>query len=291
MKRLLAIILVGTLLTACVKEPRKINRTIIASVGGAELTLEQARSDISPETFAADSVFAIASYRDRWIRDQIWNLEAKRNGFSNSPEVAFKADLARNQQIAHLFRRNVVELKAEISISEAEVVRFYESNKAQLSRPEPHIRFVLFRAKDLKTALEAKGKLSRGFDLEETASQYGLEAGNIIAESKKLFPVSSALSSQPQLRQYLLELKEVKEISPIKRVGEQFQFVQLLETSTFGGMETNDELFSKIRELLLIDKKRQFIQEMERELIRKAKAVGTIKTYIFPEENLESENN
>lgn len=275
----------------CTKPSALVSKTVIAKVGNAELTLEQAKADIPRDVFAADSVFALTSYRSYWINQQVWFQEATRAGFATDPAIQFKAESARNQMIVHLYRNSYLEAAAGIEITDADIAAFAEQNKKEFSSKETFIRVLHFKASDLKVALEAKNRLSKGEPIAQVVDAFGLDKEATVQESNRFVGISKALNDAPLLKQYLEELKNVGEISPIRRIGEEFHFVQLVERKKAGDVVDVETFLPKVREWLLVEKRRQRLMEQERNLLLRAKASGEIKTYLLPESDTSEQSN
>jgi hypothetical protein len=275
--------------TACTTRQAEVHRTVLAVVGKTELTLEQARAEIPRDVYAIDSVFALASYRDRWIREQLWYQEAARAGFANDPAIRHKAEAAHNGMVNHLYRRSILESMQDVSVSDEEVLRIVKDQQKEPVKEEEQFRILHVRTTELKTALEAKNRLLKFESMEEVVKDLALESEKTLSETTQWVAAHRVLLNTPLLKQYLKELTGTQEISPIRRIGDTFHFIKVLERRMYAEKAIDDGNAGKVKEWLLAEKRRQKLLEKERDLLLQAKAAGQIKLFIVPENKEEPE--
>jgi hypothetical protein len=268
---------------ACTEPKAPGSETVIARVGNQALTLEQARASIPREAFIMDSAYALSSFRDSWIREQLWYQDAERAGFARDQAIAFRAKQAQVQMVNHLYRRNFMESGVEPEVTDAEIRAYYEKNRKDFPAKEAQLRILHFKSADLKSAIEAKTRLAKKEPYESVVDDLGADKEATLAASRQFVSQSRVLSDIPIMRQYLTEMMATGEISPVRRIGDAFHFIQVLETRRSGDLSPGDDAYIQIKEWLLVEKRRLKILEKEQNLLVQAKASGQLKTYLLPE--------
>src|SRR6266481_998664 len=88
----LSIFLFALLLSGCRQQP---SGRVIARVGTAELTLDEAKTHIDTTRAAFD--YALNDYASYWVNTELLYQEAKRQGVENSPEFTRQLEEVRRQ--------------------------------------------------------------------------------------------------------------------------------------------------------------------------------------------------
>jgi hypothetical protein len=104
-------------LASCAREPSK---TVIARVGDAELTLEQALAHI--DTTRGAIGFQLREYASTWTTTELLYREAQRAGIEKSPEFQQQFEDVRRQ-----LRHRALACNCAGGINETHRCRFHES--------------------------------------------------------------------------------------------------------------------------------------------------------------------
>jgi hypothetical protein len=264
------------LLHACDMDPILSDSPVIARVGTVELTLSEAKTVIPDHIFADDSLRALDHYVREWVKTQVWVQDAERRGILNSTESKQRLRHSRNETIQQLAREVFLQ-NEDITVSDAEVEAFFQENRDQFVLDEGRVRLVHIRCEDLNTALQAKAELRNSGNYRNVIAKYAINKEQTMAEAEQFFPLHTALADYDVLRPYLLDSKmKEKEISPIRRIGDQLHFFQLLERRKEGDVAKVDWVKSSIREWLLVEKRKKRLNAYEQNLILQANANGEI---------------
>lgn len=260
------------------------NSNSFAEVNGRILTLEEAKEAIPNTEFIADSISALQSYRDDWIRNQLVLEEINRLNLADAPEVKLQLQRNREQTLLIAFQEAIlssVENNVEVSIDEAQ--NYYQQNKEKFLLDERYIKFRHMIASSSTNALRAKQALMQGTDWNEVANRYSINADLVLANSARFWPSSSALKEYDVLNRYL-QVIGINEISIIENIGGNYHFVQLLEEKAEGEHPDLEWLFVQIQEWLTLEKKRVAYNTYVKNLYLAAQANNEIRTYnVLPE--------
>lgn len=244
----------------------------LAKVGSKSLYLEQAKAQIPKALFQSDSASVLRSYVEQWIRTQLVAQEADRRNLAQRPQNAWEVEHAKDEALAFIMRREQLKEIDEQTISEDEILRFYEENKEQFISDEKKVRTLLIKTSDLNSALEAKKLLTNDTNWLEIVQEFALQKELTQQRAQEYVVFSGALLDQPIMRQYLLEGMAQKEVSAIRRVGDEFHFIQLLEAIEAGQAAPLSEVRDVIKSFLRAENRRKKLQAFERQLHLRAEA-------------------
>lgn len=109
-------------------------KRVIASVGDAELTLDEVMEDISPPLREKLSPLDIREYVLRWIDNEVLYQEATLQQIHEKPEVQkalerLKKELVINNLMQTVFNREAV-------VAEAEIKEYYDNNPDEFKLSE-----------------------------------------------------------------------------------------------------------------------------------------------------------
>ena len=138
--RILSLLVIAVAFLACSAAPEeKKDDRLLARVSNKTLYLSELEGLFPPSTSTADSSLIINAYVNRWIREAILLNEAERN----IPKDLNIDKLVRDYR-ASLIRSNyeniLVKQLLDSTITQAELIDFYEKNKEQYQLETPILR-------------------------------------------------------------------------------------------------------------------------------------------------------
>ncbi len=282
--KLASILLINCALFIGCEKPTSTTDVVLARVGNSELTLTEAKSQISNNSFLDDSVSALKLYRDQWIQRQLILQEANRINILSSPDVKDRIKAMREEVIINSFQQVVMNSEENSDeVSKEEARRYYQENKDKFVLDERYVRFRHLIARSLNDAESAKRNLMAGISWDKVAEQYCMYPELKIRESEQFFPESTTLKDFNVLNRYI-KLIGISEISRIEKIGTQYHFVQLIEERVAGEHPDLEWLVDQIQNWLTLEKKRRSYNSYLKNLYLAGQANNEIVTFdVLPE--------
>jgi hypothetical protein len=278
-KSLYIFFIISIVLIGCDKKQTPENGTVLAIVGGEILYLEYAILNIPPAILANDSTAAVHRYRDNWVFDKILYQEALRLGLDNSKQIIERISKAKRDILIEALREQIVSNNPGIlDISNDEIRNFYESNRDQFVLQERHISLRLLSNSSMQEVQRAREELFRGVEWDDVVEAYAINKEQARTLEKQLLPVASILNDLPSLKAFVGVIG-LNEISPIRRDGEYYHFIQIVEDRPVGDHPDLDWVFSQIKEWLIVEKTRRAINIYEQNLFLQAEANNEIQIF------------
>lgn len=266
------LVFLGFTLSSCVHKKIKSKKgRIIASVGNKTLTLKEARDGVPETVYNQDSLKALTNYRNNWVKKQLLVQEANRIGLEHNPIVKKRIRRIRNDALAEALREFILKKTDSLKVTPQEISNYYEANKNQFILNEEYVRFRHMVTNNLKDCQQAKADLLHGIPWKEVVQKYGVNKKEILANSKRYWPISLAVKEYPLLHRYL-KIIGLKEISPIRMIDGHYHFVQLISRRAKGSHPDIKWVFGQIKDWLKLQKRRKILRNYERNLYLKAKA-------------------
>lgn len=285
MRTALIMLFAGFLLGACTAGGGPGDRTPLARVGGEYLTLEEARASVPDQLLRSDSTGALRNYRDQWVRDRLMEREANRMGLHQSEEVRRRLEEARLQVLREALRSQLMQQYGESArVSDEEARNYYQAQREQFILRERYVRFRHLATATIEEARSARQDLLGGVEWPTVAQRYALEPEKTLEHSEQFWPVSMAAADNEAMHRYL-EVIGISEISPIRRVGSSYHFVQLMESREAGEQPDLEWLMARIKEWLTLEKRRRYFSSYLKNLYLRAESNNEIETFNVLETN------
>jgi hypothetical protein len=263
---------------SCEQAEKPINGKQLAQVGKSILYEHDVLRRL-PENFDNEQKKAfITNFREQWIRKELIVQEAKRSGLADQEELKLKIEDAGKDVLAQAYRDYWLSNTDSVQVSLNEVQTFYENNKDQFILQERHIRFRHIKTADLESCKAAKSELMRGISFETVVQKYALDKVSTLSESQIYYPIQLAASQYPELNKYL-QVIGIMEISIIRLLDGKYHFVQITDERPAGTHPDLDWILDRIKEWLIVEKKRKILTTLERELYLKAELNNEIKLF------------
>lgn len=168
-----------------------------------------------------------------------------------------KSDIRRQLSIDKLLNREVV---AKISITDQDIVDFYDQNRSQFNVPEPQYHLAqivvtprpdptVHNLKNDKASNDAEAgrkaamliqKLDAGVDFTELATDYSEDASSSTGGDLGFIPESALNQSDPALKKAILAMKPGQFTQPIAVKGGGYRIVKLIAKESAGDRKLSD---------------------------------------------------
>lgn len=287
-KRLTFLLMASLLgLAACGTPSGEGDTRSLARVGGESLTLQEAREALPAHLLSSDSLRALTSYRDEWVRSRLMSREAERLGLTRSPELQRRLERARREVLTEALRSQIMrQYGDDDQVSDEEARNYFQAHRDQFVLQERYVRFRHLETETIEEARSARQQLMQGVSWPEVARRFSLNPEQAVGESEQFWPVSMAAADQPVLQRYLDEVIGVTEISPIRRLGSTYHFVQLMESREAGEQPDLDWLMTQIKDWLRMEKRRRHLSSYVKNLYLKAESNNEVETFDVLDTNL-----
>jgi hypothetical protein len=253
--------------------------TQIARVGTSYLTLEEAREHIPDFASQKDSAGALEVYREQWIQQQVLLKEANSLNLARQNEVKKRLQEAREEVLITALQKAVTsEYNEKERISDAEARNYYQENKQQLVLNERYVKFRHIETPVLSQAREARNQLEDNASWTDIALDFSMNAEDNIEKSKRYWPISAVFNEIPSMKQYASTLDSAA-ISPIQRENGVYHFIQLADVKEQGESPDPGWFIEKLKEWMMLEKKRRHYNSFTKNLYFKAKENNEIEVF------------
>ena len=266
-----ALFLLSLVLFAISCEHRAIDSDdiVLAEAGNHVLLLSDVRNNVPADVYAADSLRVIMNYQKNWVNRKLKVMEARRLRLDQNREVQHRIRQATESVLVDAFNEAVYLNMKDEPVTQSEAQSYYESNKDKFILAERHIRYRHIMAASLAEAQNARNALLRGQRWTSVAEEYSVNPQKAIRTSRQFFPASTAAIHFEEMNTFL-QIIGVTEISPVRRIGDQYHFVQLIDSRDAGEHPQVDWVIGQITEWLMLDRRRKHLRSMEQSLFLKA---------------------
>jgi len=266
-------------ISSCKKTSPDRKDNTLARVGSNYLTINEALENIPDFTIAQDSIRALNSYREKWIREQLLLQEANRQGLKQNPEVQKRIQKAQEEVLRQALKDYVIGSKSgDLEITDDEARSYYQANKDQFVLDEDYVQFRHLRTEKVTDARSARQDLLDGIPWPQVARKYASNPEVAINESKQYWPISMAAQNIDIMHRYLNIIGQ-NEISPIQRVNGTYHFVQLIDKRSEGEQPDLDWLMEQIKDWMILNKRRRNFSSYVKNLYLKAKSNNEVETF------------
>ena len=261
----------------CTSKNRPAGDTIIASVDGTHLYLEEALREIPDFVFEEDSTEAIRDFANRWVRKRVALQHAERVGIDQTDEFRHKLDRFYNQALEAQLRQYILnENRDEIDVTVEEAQNYYQANKDRFMLDETYLQFRHLTTRTRTEADNANTELANGIPWEEVVMKYSVDPDLQLRQSTMYWPESMAASDIPALNEYL-SVMGMTERSPVHFYEGQYHLVQLVDIKSEGEYPELQWLIPQIQEWLVLEKSRRITNAYIRNLYLQAEANNEIE--------------
>lgn len=263
----------------------------LARVGNEYLTLEEARKTIPDFLLQEDSMGVMHTYVEDWIQKEIILQEAERLQLRQNKDVQEKLEKARREILSEALKSYVMaKFNKDLVITDEEARNYYQIHKDKFILNERFVRFRHVETPDLEAARAAKRDLMLGVPWPEVARNYSISPETKIEKSEHFWPASLAVAELDVMNRYLNGVIGQTEISPIRRIGRNYHFVQLMDSKAKGEHPDLHWLIEQIKDWLIIEKRRRHYSSYIKNLYLKAKSNNEIDNYHVLTPNSNTQN-
>jgi len=276
MKGKIAFVVLSLLIiSACVQQTETMGKDVVVSIGNQTLTKEELDSFIPKGLSEQDSLIFAENFIQLWIQDKLMYDIASKN-VAGKKEIERLVENYRQSLIIYRYQEQLVQEKLSKTISQKDIEQYYDEYKENFKLDNPLIKGMF-----LKIPSNAPG-------IENVRNWYKSTKTKDI-ESLDKYIVKNAVSYDDFLDHWV-DLETVKNKLPAGKLGENIQqkYIELKDSSFYyfiniqdyllpGDIEPIEHAEPYIKEILINQKKADFIRNVESDLYNKALNSGKIK--------------
>ena len=279
-RKYICLLALPALLFACREEVSYVERPAVACVGDMRLYKDEADIIYAQQGAGVDSAAFMHSYIERWAIDVLFHQKATENVVSTD-EIDRMVENYRKSLIQNLYQDRLITQQLVPTISDAEVLEFYNKEQALFELNEPFVKgfYVKMPVKAPKTRDVRNWCLRKGQEdleeLEKLCSENGYEYQFFM---EQWLPFDDLVYKLPLTGQQLMD--RLLKNGTIEFKEDKFNYFVCADSI----LKRNDtkpiEMVSnEIKELLLNSKKAKFIKQVKRYLYEDALRNGRVILY------------
>jgi nucleoid-associated protein YgaU len=264
------------MVVSCISGSNHDSSPVLASVGGEQLTVEMALSQIPDIALQQDTLEAFQNFKQQWINEKVTENEARRLGLTNDELYQTKLKRMEQQLLNEMLRQYVLaESEEELAVSRDEAQNYYQANRDKFILNERYVRFRHVTATTRTEIDNARRDLLRGVEWDDVLNNFSVNPDLQLRQSTQYLPISMAVSDIPMLNRYL-NVIGLSEISPVHYANGQYHFVQLREIRNEGDNPDFDWLIPQIQQWLKLEKSKRITNAFKRNLYLQAESNNEI---------------
>lgn len=239
---------------------RQKSDAIIARVGDATLTMEEARKHI--DTAQLSSAGQLRGYATLWMNDELLYQEAVHSGLEKSEGIQEQLRDARREIISSAFLRRMLD-QDSIIVRPDDITEYYKHHAAEFFIREDMIQANLLTMNSRERASAFAASVTRGTSWNTALNQllHDTVASKMIVSSS----VGSIFSQQmlyPNELWKVAQTLETNEVSFPINIGTGYSIVQLLARYQKGSPAPFELAQDEVRQRLLIEHRRNRYTEL-----------------------------
>lgn len=275
-KSILSLAVLVFLAGGCMSGSDQDSSPVLASVGGEQLTVEDALNSIPDVVLRQDTLAAFREFKQQWINQKVTENEARRIGLANEEVFRNRMERMEKQLLNDMLQEYILaENSDELTVTRDEAQNYYQANRDKFILNERYVRFRHLTA-DTRTEIDnARRDLLRGVEWEDVLDEYSVNPDLQLRQSTQYYPISMAVSDIAMLNRYL-EVIGISEISPVHYANGRYHFVQLREIRNEGDNPDFEWLIPQIQQWLKLERSKRITNAFKRNLYLQAESNNEI---------------
>ena len=278
--RLIATLVIVTLLAVSCKKETANNVDIVVKVGDITLSYEELQSNMPSYTNSQDSVLMAEYYIRTWINEVLLYEVAKKN-ISSRNNIEQLVENYRKSLIIHRYQEELVNQRLLQDIDDKEVRGFFEANKAQFKLEYSLIKGVFLR---IPVSAPQIDKVRLWMKTITPSSIDHIEKYSILNASSYDYFVDDWVNFNELINNWPVDYKNSSDIIKKNAFLEQkddkyYYFLNITDFLLTGQSAPYEYAEPTVREILINQKKIDFLHTLEEGLYDKAVKNGQIVLY------------
>lgn len=266
-------------LISCTDKAPRSKGDALVSVGQHTLTAFEVKKLIPKTLSSQDSLMMAESYVKKWVKNALIYDLANKHLEDEKEEIDRLVDAYRQSLMSHKYEEKLVEERLSAEISDKEISDYYETNKESFLLEEDIVKGLFLKVPSDAPGLSDLKKWcnSGGDELIEKIEKYSLQnaviydyfydrwmSGEEIAEN---MPVKKSEFSRMLKTDKLIEVSD----------SAYCYLLKVKEVEFKGNRAPFDYASAQIKEILLSQRKSEFLRSFEEEIYNEAIRKGNVK--------------
>lgn len=266
-------------LISCTDKAPRSKGDVLASVGQHTLTAFEVKKLIPKTLSSQDSLMMAESYVKKWVKNALIYDLANKHLEDEKEEIDRLVDAYRQSLMSHKYEEKLVEERLSAEISDKEISDYYEANKESFLLEEDIVKGLFLKVPSDAPGLSDLKKWcnSGGDELIEKIEKYSLQnaviydyfydrwmSGEEIAEN---MPVKKSEFNRMLKTDKLIEVSD----------SAYCYLLKVKEVEFKGNRAPFDYASAQIKEILLSQRKSEFLRSFEEEIYNEAIRKGNVK--------------
>lgn len=272
--------LAGTLLAAGCQSGAD-NKTPVAKVAEHYLYLEDLRKIVPEDLHGPDSAVWVDDFIRRWVQNELLILNAEQNLSDEQKDVEQELEEYRNSLITYRYKKELMAQKMDTVVTDSEIMEYYRTNQSRY-----RLQSSILKAAYLKIPLEvANAEQLRRYARDEDdqnmnqLNEYGLQYAKVFDRFGDKWVSSQQITQQiPEeinIDEQFLRRNKIIESSDT----DYYYFICIRDFRNEGDYAPVEFVSEEIRNILLNERKIQFLNKIEDDIYQEAVASKKFKLF------------
>jgi len=271
-------------LFACKKAIQTDEPDALVKVNDRILTRNEVESLIPKGTTSADSLLLAESYIKKWVKDELVLKIAQRNLGSDKETIDKLVDAYRRSLLRYRYQEKLIQEKLSNEIQESDVLTYYDTNKAKFVLDKNLIKGLFLKVPaDAPNLSEVKtwyksGNVASLEKIEKYSIQNAAIYEYFFDKWVDFDEIRNNIPNQISNPESFLRTNKILEVTDSSFC----YFLNIRQVLLKGQVEPFEYAEPRIREILINQRKLDFIKEFEEELYNDALDGGDVIFYNKP---------
>ena len=271
-------------LFACKKAIQTDEPDALVKVNDRILTRNEVESLIPKGTTSADSLLLAESYIKKWVKDELVLKIAQRNLGSDKETIDKLVDAYRRSLLRYRYQEKLIQEKLSDEIQESDVLTYYDTNKAKFVLDKNLIKGLFLKVPaDAPNLSEVKtwyksGNVASLEKIEKYSIQNAAIYEYFFDKWVDFDEIRNNIPNQISNPESFLRTNKILEVTD----SSYCYFLNIRQVLLKGQVEPFEYAEPRIREILINQRKLDFIKEFEEELYNDALDGGDVIFYSKP---------
>jgi hypothetical protein len=271
------VVLISFLAVSCNREAAK-NVNAIVQIGDKLLTREEVEENIPAFTSADDSVMAVEHYIRLWINENLLYNVAEKN-ISDKENISQLVESYRKSLVIYQYQEQLINEKLSKEISNQALLDYFEENKSKFKLDRTLVKGLFLR---IPVDAPQIDKIKVWYKSTASSSIDNIEKYSLQNSASYDYFVDKWLDFNDLLNKWPINYRnelDVKSKYIEQKDNNYYYFLHITDYLLAGDNAPFEYAKSTIKEILINQKKIEFLRETEEDLYNKALNSGKIKFF------------
>ena len=266
-------------LGACQPNPNQ--KTPVAQVGDSYLYLEDLSKIIPNDLKGPDSTLWVDDFVRKWVQNELIILNAEQNLSDDQKDVDQELEDYRNSLITYRYKKELMAQKMDTIVSDNDISSYYTSHMNRYKLRENIVKVIFMKIPMEVANAEVVKSLSRDNDPEKISqlNEYGMQYAKVFDRfGDKWTSTQNILNLLPEKinidEQFLRRNKFIESSDT-----DYYYFICIRDFRLKGENAPIEYITPEIRNILLNERKIQFLKNIEEDIYNEGLASNKFKIY------------